>query len=213
LILEVLPAMERWNLLIASWPVRTRSTLGGNIGNASPIADMTCLLLALQSELVLRQGEQSRTMFLKDLFLGYKKLALMPGEWIEKIRFPKPSPGTLTNWEKVSKRAWLDIATVNSAISLEMEGETIRAAHLAVGGVAATPLFLAKSSAWLNGKPVTVDTLTALLELADTEYAPISDVRGSAEYKRLLARQLISAHFAMLFPEIFHEEALDAALR
>jgi xanthine dehydrogenase small subunit len=211
-LLDAIPAIADYNLLIASWAVRTRATLGGNISNASPIADMTCLLLALGAELTLREGGETRTMPLKDLYLGYKKLAKKQTEWIEKISFAAPSASTCIHWEKVSKRAWLDIATVNTAISIEVEDTLILKGGIAVGGVSATPLFLSKSSAFLKGKPLTMDTVVKLLEIASDEYTPISDVRGSAEYKSLLARQLIMAHFVELFPEIFEEEVVHAAL-
>lgn len=208
-----IPGLASYNLLISSWPVRTRATIGGNISNASPIADMTCLLLALGSVLTLREGEGTRTLPLKDLYLGYKQLAKKPTEWIAEVAFPKPTANTHTRWEKVSKRAWLDIATVNAALSFNLEGGTFTAARAALGGVAATPLYLAKASAFLVGKPATMETVAEMLAVADSEYNPISDVRGSAEYKNLLARQLLLACFTEALPETFTEEVVYAALR
>ena len=213
LVRAALPAIGGYNQLIASWPVRTRPTLGGNIGNASPIADMTCLLLALDAELTLRDGDAARTLPLDEFFLGYKQTARGPTEWIEWITIPAPGPQTRIHWEKVSKRAWLDIATVNAAIRLELADGCIQSARLALGGVAAIPLFLPQASAFLAGKVLSLETVTAMLAVADGEFTPISDVRGSADYKRLLARQLTMAHFVTLFPEIFSAEAVCAALR
>lgn len=213
LIQSYLTAIDAYNLLIASWPVRTRATIGGNICNASPIADTTCLMLALDSELVIGKGGKERIVPLKDFYLGYKQLNKEADERLLAIRFPKFGPETKVNWEKVSKRRWLDISTVNSAIKLEMAGDTVAKASLALGGVAATPLFLNEASAFLTGKTLSFDVIMGMLDVAMTEFTPIGDVRGSARYKRLLARQLMLAHFSKLYPEIFGEEATYAALR
>ncbi|MEM1221174.1 MAG: 2Fe-2S iron-sulfur cluster-binding protein [Verrucomicrobiota bacterium] len=201
-----------YNLLIASWPVRTRSTLGGNICNASPIADMTCLLLALDVELTLSKNGVERSLPLKEFYLGYKQLSKAPDEMVKLISFPVLSNNCLTNWEKVSKRAWLDIATVNSAIKLTVVDGVITDAHLALGGVAATPLYLEKSSAFLLGKPISEAVVIELVIIALSEFQPISDVRGSAKYKKLLARQLILAHFDKLFSGTVELEEIYAAL-
>jgi len=213
LVKSYLSDVDAYNLLIASWPVRTRATIGGNICNASPIADTTCLLLALESELVLSKAGEERVVALKDFYLGYKELNKSPDEMVVEIRFPKYGSETKVNWEKVSKRRWLDISTVNSALKIEIAGDTVRKATLALGGVAATPLYLPKASELLSGKQLTMDTVLEMLDVAMTEFKPIGDVRGSARYKRLLARQLMLAHFTKLFPEIFEEEATYAALR
>lgn len=212
LIVDAIPDIGAYNELIASWPIRTRATLGGNICNASPIADMTCLLLALDSELHLVGGEESRSVLLKDFFLGYKQLAKSEDEVIDKITFKQSSDSTLVNWEKVSKRAILDIATVNSAARFEVEGGRIQEAHLALGGVAAIPLYLREASEALSGQLLTPELAFDVVNLAQTEFEPIGDVRGSADYKRLLARQLLLAHFLKCFPETIQEEVIYAAL-
>lgn len=212
LVRACLPDIDAYNLLISSWPVRTRSTLGGNICNASPIADMTCLLLALEATLLLTTAEGGeRRLPLRSFFLDYKTLDLKPGEWITAIVFPRPEPARV-NWEKVSKRPWLDIASVNAAAKIDAADGSIRSAHLALGGVAPIPLYLEKTSAGLAGKPLTTATVKEALDQVREEIVPISDVRGSARYKRLLARQLVLAHFETLFGDILELEALYATL-
>lgn len=213
LVKSYLAEIDAYNLLIASWPIRTRSTLGGNLCNASPIADMTCLLLAIESSVHLvdaRGGK--RELPLKDFYLGYKEMNKAADEIVAEISFPVYGSKTLVNWEKVSKRAWLDIATVNAACKITVEEDRIVDAHLALGGVAATPLYLSGTSRFLVGKTPTPAVVDEALELAQAEFEPIGDVRGSAHYKRLLARQLIAAHFIKLFPESISEEALHATL-
>ena len=212
LIQATVPDIQAYNELIASWPIRTRATLGGNICNASPIADITCLLLALDSELQLVGGVAPRRLALKEFFLGYKQLGKAEDEVIESISFSKARETTRVNWEKVSKRAVLDIATVNSAARFELEDDRILEAHLALGGVAAIPLYLKETSASLTGQVVSPELFLSAVDQAQTEFEPISDVRGSADYKRLLARQLLLAHFLKCFPETINEGVVYAAL-
>ncbi len=145
-------------------------------------------------------------------FLGYKQLAKTEDEVIETVSFATPNSNTRINWEKVSKRAVLDIATVNSAARFEVEDGFIKEAHLALGGVAAIPLFLREASKSLENQPLNPELVFAAVDIAQSEFEPISDVRGSADYKRLLARQLLLAHFLKCFPEIISEEVVYAAL-
>jgi len=119
------------------------------------------------------------------------------------VRFKLPTKNTRFNFEKVSKRTYLDIASVNSAIRLEMDGSIIREAFISAGGVAPVPKFLAKTAAFLVGKEATPETVRNAVAVMNDEIAPISDARGSADYKRLLLRQLLFAHFMELFPERF----------
>jgi xanthine dehydrogenase small subunit len=213
LVKSFLSEIDRYNVLIASWPIRTRATLGGNLCNASPIADMTCLLLAIESSVHLIDTKGGkRALPLKDFYLGYKDLDLAADEIVAEISFPVFDASTRVNWEKVSKRTCLDIATVNAACKLTVEDGCFTAAHFALGGVAATPLYLPQASQYLSGKALTPEVVGEVLAIAQTEFEPIGDVRGSAHYKRLLARQLMAAHFIKLFPESISEEALYATL-
>lgn len=210
LIQGMLPGVVEDMELIASLPIRNRATLAGNLINASPIGDMTNYLLALGASVVLRQPQgQERTLPLRDLYLGYKTLAKDKEELVVEIQFPALAPQERFSFEKVSKRRTLDIATVNAAARLEVDEQgRIASASLALGGVAAVPLFLRQTSAWLVGRPMDTDTALEALELLQQEISPISDVRGSAAYKRLLARQLTAAHFYKLYPEQISLERL-----
>lgn len=210
---ESIPSIAEYNDAIASWPIRERATLGGNICNASPIADMTALLLAMESELLITSPESERWLPLSKFFLGYKRLAKTSEERITSIRFPQTEEGTFINWEKVSKRRVLDIATVNSAAKIRVTNSRIVSATLALGGVAATPLVLSDASEKLVGLPLDIESIGPVIDSAQNEFEPISDVRGDASYKRLLARQLLWAHFQKIIFESMDEEALYEALR
>ena len=185
--------------LMGSLPIRHRATIAGNIVNASPIGDMTIVLLALNSEIGLVLGEKRRSLPLRDFFLDYKKLVLLPGELVEWVRFPADREGYFFNFEKVSKRTHLDIASVNTAISLRLDNGCISDACLAAGGVAAIPKQLPRTAEYLCGREPTAETALGAAAIARGEVAPISDVRGSADYKSLLLGQLVLAHFKELF--------------
>lgn len=198
---RLVPRIDDFIWLIASLHIRNRATLGGNIVNASPIGDMTALLLALGSTLVLREGDATRQVPLKDFFLGYKQLDKRPRELITEIIVPLGTGATHVNFEKVSKRKALDIATVCSGARLEVLDGQIVSASISMGGVAATPLLLRRTGGFLAGKPLEPQTLADALPIAQAEVSPISDVRGSAAYKRLLVNQLVIAHFTELFAD------------
>ena len=191
---RIFPNLYKHLKLVSSTPIRNMATLAGNFVNASPIGDMTAWFLALDATIVFNH---ERELALKDLYLGYKTLAKTADEFITKIRIPKDVQHF--NFEKVSKRTFLDIASVNTAIFLKTDGNSITEAHASAGGVAPIPLYLAKTSRFLRGREISRETIAQAGEIAQTEISPISDVRGAAEYKRLLLRQLFAAHFVELF--------------
>jgi xanthine dehydrogenase small subunit len=187
--------------LVSSTPVRNRATLGGNIVNASPIGDLTIFFLALDATVVLEDRENKiRIIALKDFFKGYKILDKEQYELIKEIQFCLPQKGEKFNFEKVSKRQHLDIASVNSAVFIEMNKTRIEKIHLSAGGVGPVPLYLIKTCHFLTGKELTEKTVMDAVKVINSEISPISDIRGSAEYKQLLLRQLFLAHFTELFP-------------
>ena len=195
------PILQNKLDLFGSLPIRNRATIGGNIVNASPIADMVIILLALNSRLIIKKGNSERIILLKDFYIGYKDVYLNAGELIYSISFDIPQGNYFFNFEKVSQRTYLDIASVNSSIHLEVQDNVITKISLSAGGVAPIPLFLKKTSEFLTGKPINSKNLFNAYDVALSEINPISDARGTKEYKTLLLRQLIFAHFISLFPD------------
>jgi xanthine dehydrogenase small subunit len=225
---RIFPNLYKHLKLVSSTPIRNMATLAGNFVNASPIGDMTVWFLALDAEIELSVASAdlsepgavatgSRTIALKDLYLGYKDLAKTEDEFIKTIRFRKDVQHF--NFEKVSKRTCLDISSVNTAISLRVSSPSVSAglrekaladaratdtatileAHVGAGGVAPIPLYLKETSEFLSGKEINETTIGEANEIMQSEISPISDVRGSESYKRLLLRQLFTAHFVELF--------------
>lgn len=203
---EIFPNFLQYAKLVSSTPIRNMATIGGNIVNASPIGDFTIFFLALDAHLTLtlsippiggREGSNAvsgREIALRNFYKGYKQLDKKPGEIIEKIWFEIPGKNSYFNFEKVSKRTHLDIASVNSAICITMNGTEIAKAGISAGGVGPIPMYLQKTSAFLKGKKVTEKIIEQAIEVMKTEISPISDARGTKEYKTLLLGQLIKAH-------------------
>ena len=204
---DMFPAMFDYMKLVSSTPIRNMGTLAGNLVNASPIGDLTNLFLALDSTLVLNLKGKKRTLPLKEFYLGYKTLAKEKEEYIESVQFEIPDAHTHFNFEKVSKRTHLDISSVVSAARIKVENGIIQEAHISAGGVAAIPTYLRKTQAFLQGKAISPAIVAAANQVIQSEVSPISDARGTAEYKRLLLRQLFYAHFLVLFPEQIKMEA------
>ena len=189
---------------MSSEQIRNMASFGGNLVNASPIGDMTIFFLALNSDItIINEEQKERTIPLKNFYQGYKTYDLKEGELLKNINFKLPTQNSYFNFEKVCKRTHLDIASVNSAIHISIENNQINEAHVSIGGVAAIPKYLHETSAFLIGKALTSETIIEANAILQNEISPISDVRGTSDYKRLLGRQLFFAHFTTLFPTQF----------
>jgi len=203
-----LPHIREYLDLFGSEPIRNKATLGGNICNASPSADLISIFLALNSNIIVYNSDYIRKIPLCKLFLGYKKLDLSKGEIIKELHFKIPPATALFHYEKVSKRNYLDIASVNSSICIDIKDNVINDIQISAGGVAPIPLLLSKTTEYLLGKELKKKNILKAAELLREEISPIDDIRGSAEYKRLLLRQLLLAHFIKLFPNSFYGQEL-----
>lgn len=189
------PNLQQHIKLISSTPIRNIATIAGNLANGSPIGDLTVFFLALNATITLSNGQDERKILLSHFYNGYKQLDKTASEYIAAIEFQLPASNTHFNFEKVCKRTYLDIASVNTAICLQHSNNIITSAFISTGGVNAIPMQLSKASAFLVDKQINTQTLDECIQIATTEIAPISDARGTKEYKTLLLAQLIKAHF------------------
>lgn len=202
------PSIKKFIKLVSSTPIRNMATVAGNFVNASPIGDLTIFFLALDAKLVLDNGQENRTLSLSEFYKGYKQLDKNSDETVTEVFFDLPSDNSFFNFEKVSKRTHLDIASVNSAMLMEVKNNIIVKASISAGGVAPVPLLLKQASTFLLGKDMSEETVQEAIAIAQEEISPISDVRGSEAYKRLLLGQLIKAHFMQCFPHLSIEKLL-----
>ena len=208
-LISIFPKIKDYFKLISSEQIRNMATVAGNFINASPIGDLSIFFLTLNTKLHLtKQNDKQRTIYLKDFFKDYKKIDLKKDEIIEKISFNIPLNDYLFNFEKVSKRKHLDIASVNSAIYIKLEKEIIKEAHISAGGLAAIPKYLDKASKFLINKKITTENINQAAKVAVGEVKPISDIRGSKEYKLLLLKQLIIAHFTSSSELLSHKQII-----
>lgn len=201
--IDQFPGWREKLLVIASHILRNRATLGGNLVNASPIADCAVLLLALDAQIQLVSSKGSRRRFpLRKFFLGYKELDLKCDELVESLLVTKHDGAQLWNYAKVSKRERLDIAGCNSAAVFTVNKGAFASVGLALGGVASVPFTAHQTMAWLREKPLTRETFLGSMEVLQEEISPIDDIRGSAEYKRRLASALMADHYLHCFSDI-----------
>ncbi len=198
---QIFPTLKKSMRLVSSLLIRQQATVAGNLVNASPIGDMAIILLSMDAVLGLADKNKIRTIRLDDFFKGYKKIDLKDGEVVKWVRMPSKFPDTMFNFEKVSRRNHLDIASVNSACRISIQENMIKEAVITAGGIAPVPFLLQKTSHRLTGKKLNIESIKGAAQCADQEIKPISDVRGTEKYKRILLRQLIYAHFITLFPE------------
>jgi xanthine dehydrogenase molybdopterin binding subunit/xanthine dehydrogenase small subunit len=182
------PSLQKMLSVYASRQIRSRATLGGNIATASPIGDSAPLLLTLDAALVLASASGERTVALQDFFVGYRKTILRADEVIREIVVPRVALAAghtrRVDYFKVSKRREMDISIVAGAFRVETDAAgVVRVARLAFGGVAATPVRALRAEAALLGKTL-ASAAVAVAAVLRTEFTPIDDVRGGAEYRR-----------------------------
>jgi xanthine dehydrogenase large subunit len=195
------PMLNDMLRVFGSRQIRNRATMGGNIVTASPIGDSAPCLLALDAKVTLASEKGERTLPIAKFFLAYRKTALQAGEVLKTILIPREiSAPQLTRkaaWFKVSKRREMDISTVAAAFVVDLDSQNvIRHVRLNYGGVAAMPSRAKKTEAALLGKPWDEETIQSVLPILRTEFTPISDVRGSLEYRSGLITSLLEKFFA-----------------
>ncbi len=190
-IVEQLPQLAELANRFASPPVRNSGTLCGNLANGSPIGDAMPALIALGAEIELRRGEAVRRLPLEKFYLGYQSKDLQPGEFLAAVRIPLPAPGLRFASYKLSKRVDQDISAVCAAFAFTLAGDWISDARIAFGGMAATPARAPATEAALIGQPFTAATIVAAAAKLNDDYAPLSDMRASSDYRLQAASNLL----------------------
>jgi xanthine dehydrogenase small subunit len=176
---------------LGSRQIRNRGTIGGNIGNGSPIGDTPPVLIALDATLLLRRDGGERVVPAAEFFLGYRRTGLAPGEFIARIGIPPPRADQQFRCYKVAKRFDQDISAVCGAFRVSVADGEVQDIRVAFGGMAATPVRVAEVEAALLGKPWTEANVRAAMAVLDAALTPISDMRASADYRRMVARNLL----------------------
>jgi xanthine dehydrogenase small subunit len=181
---------EMWQRF-ASLPIRNAGTLGGNVANGSPIGDSMPWLIALGARLVLRGAGGERELALEDFYLGYQQKDLQADEFVAALRVPLPRDGVRFRTYKLAKRFDQDISAVCAAFALTLDGEVVKEARIAFGGMAATPKRAAAAESVLNGRVWDEAALTQAMAALAQDYAPLSDMRASSAYRMKTAQNLL----------------------
>jgi len=168
--------------------IRNQGTVGGNLCFAEPAADPPAALMAMEAELVLKKKGGSRTVSINDFFTDYYETCVESDELLTEIRVPRLAPEWKTAYSKFTTRSKEDkpALSVAAAVSVESDGKTCKDVRISVGAAVATPKRMSDAESFLKGKELSESVLSEAGELAKGAVDPISDIRGSAEYKRAM---------------------------
>ena len=176
--------------MVGSVQVRNLATLGGNLCNAAPSADMAPPLLALDAEAVIAGPSGQRRVSMASFFLGVRRTVLAPGELLLEIVIPAQGAQSGGNYLRHTPRRELDIAVVGVASQVTLTGGKCTTARIALAAVAPVPLRATDAEQALVGQPLTPQQIERAAELASGAARPIDDHRGSIEFRNHLVRVL-----------------------
>src|SRR5262245_12636179 len=184
------PALAESGALVGSVQIRNLATVGGNLCNAAPSADMAPPLLTLEAEAVIAGPRGRRRVPMADFFTGVRRTVLAPDELLVELVVPAPEPRSGGQYLRHTPRRELDIAVVGVASQVTLSDGVCRKARIALAAVAPTPIRATAAEQALEGQAVTPDRIGRAADLAVEAARPISDQRGSAEFRRHLVRVL-----------------------
>ena len=173
---------------VGSIQIRNRATVGGNMANATPSADVAPALIALNAAATIFSAAGERTVSLEEFFRGPGQSVMTPDEILTEITIPKTDPRLVGEYIKFSPRDMMDLAYVGVAVAYVLDEKERRCENVRIvlGAVAPTPIRAPKAEAILEGRILTEELATRAGEMAAQEAKPISDVRSSADYRRAM---------------------------
>ncbi len=184
-------ALARACFEVGAPQIRNRGTMAGNLITASPANDTIPPLMALGARVRLRSVRREREVPLEAFYTGVRQTVMEPDELMVDIAFPVPPEGSRSAFYKLGRRRAQAISIVNVAVLLIFDGKVIRGAAITLGSVAPTIVHATEAEAYLAGKRLTPEIMAQAAELAERAARPISDVRGSAEYRRMMVRTVV----------------------
>jgi len=198
LILDKVHFLSEAASMIGSPQIRNRGTIGGNLVNASPAADMAVPLLILDAIIKIESLREKREVKLKDFFLGQGKTVLQDDEMIVEIKFEKSDLNKNGYFIKLGQRNAMTIAIASIAVNLEVRQNKIIRIRVAAGSVAPIPIRLTVVEEFLKNKEINNKLLEEAINKVSEEVNPISDIRASTEYRRYVSGILFKRSFKKL---------------
>ena len=181
------PALVDSASLIGGTAIQGRASLGGNLCNSGPAADSIPTMIVLEGTANIAGPNGRRSVPIETFCTGPGRNVLEPGEFVVSLQFPAPAPGSGARFLRFIPRNEMDIAVVNAATHLRLEGDTVTYARISIGAVAPTPLFVPAAGQALVGKPLSDDTIAAAANAARDAATPIDDMRGSVRQRKHLS--------------------------
>ncbi len=188
---ENLPLLAESASEVGAWQIQSRGTLGGNIVTSSPAGDALAPLLAYQARFILGSVSGQREVAAEDFFTGPKENVMTQEELLIEVVIPTPREGTLSRWKKVGKRKAMIISSLTMALLLELDDkDEITAARAAYGAVAPRPIRATELEVYLTGRKLTEISAGKAGELAAQEISPITDIRGTVDFRCQVTRDI-----------------------
>jgi carbon-monoxide dehydrogenase medium subunit len=187
---QVYPALAEVASLIGGTQIQNRASLGGNLCNAAPSADSIPLLIALQTTCRIAGPSGAREIKIENFCTAPGRTVLQRGELLVSFHVPSPATSFAARYLRFTPRNEMDIAVAGAGVAVVLEDGVFRSARIALAAVAPTPLLVREAGDWLAGKPVNAESINAAAELARTAARPITDLRGTAEFRRHLCAVL-----------------------
>ena len=181
------PALVESTEIIGGTGIQGRASLGGNLCNSSPAADTIPAMIVLEAAALIAGPGGERELPVDEFCTGPGQNVLLPGEFVVSIRIPPPAASSGAAWQRFIPRNEMDIAVVNAATQLRLEGDVVSWARISIGAVAPTPLLVAGAAEALTGRPLTDETIAAAAAACRTDARPIADMRGTIKQRHHLA--------------------------
>jgi carbon-monoxide dehydrogenase medium subunit len=180
------PSLAEVAGLIGGTQIQGRASIGGNLCNAAPSADSIPLLIALGGRCRIAGSGGSREVAVEDFCAAPGRTVLQPGELLVSIHLPSPARDSGARYLRFIPRNEMDIAVAGAGVQVVLENGNFRSVRIALAAVAPTPLFVREAGDALAGRAMNAASLAEAAELARRAAVPITDMRGTAEYRRHL---------------------------
>ncbi|MDP7618801.1 MAG: xanthine dehydrogenase family protein subunit M [Dehalococcoidia bacterium] len=185
------PGVEIPTGFVGSVQIQNRGSIGGNIGNGAPSGDTISPLIALNATVTITGPRGQREEPLEGIFAGPGQLTLQPDEFLVEVKVPPPAPRSSSHYVRFIPRAEMDIAVAGVGVSMTVaDGGRVEEVGIVLTSVAPTPVRATAAEGVVRGQQLTRDIVRQAGERAIEAASPISDVRGSAEYRIELVKVL-----------------------